>query len=110
MKSEICGRCGRQLFWAEPPALPYKLMATQTLQEEQLILRIADPQLAERVRRALREEESLTEGLSLSFPGVHMQHHRCVCTLCIRSTCAAHAAHAGACALHRVGAAGSADG
>ena len=37
--------------------------------EEQFILRFADPSVADRVRRALREEEPLGEGgLEISFP------------------------------------------
>lgn len=43
-------------------------MANQSVQEEQFILRFSDPRLANRIRRALREEESLKDIISLSFP------------------------------------------
>jgi len=44
-------------------------VAGASLSEQQFLLRFADPTLADRVRRALREEESLgPEGLQIEFP------------------------------------------
>jgi hypothetical protein len=43
------------------------------LQEEQFLLRFADPSLAARIKKALREEIKLEEGcLQLNFPGKSM--------------------------------------
>ncbi len=39
-------------------------------QEEQYVLRVVDPALADKLRGALREDVSLSEQLKLSFPGV----------------------------------------
>ena len=39
------------------------------MNDEQFIFRFADPALAERVRRALREQEPLSSAMDLSFPG-----------------------------------------
>ena len=47
----------------------------QSTGEEQYVFRFADLTLADRVRKALREEEELKQGLELRFPGRQHGHY-----------------------------------